>query len=521
MKPLPLSEYDEIPYRGAAFPKTHVDHLATLATIFGMTPGPIHRCRVLELGCGDGGNLIPMAASLPDSRFLGVDMAAIPIANARATVQQLKITNCDFEALDLMNFPRSSGSFDFIIAHGVYSWVPELVRERILSLCHDHLAPQGVAFISYNAYPGGYLRQLTRSMMLHHTRTVSGPAAKVKQGRALLRFAIEAQPEAGTYRSILEDQLNRIETLETGGVYHDDFGPENVPFYFHQFVADAGRHGLQFLCEADLFEMETGQLPESIAARFRALDRDLLAREQYLDMIKCRFFRQTLLCHADLTLDRSFSPSRAETLHASSTAAPSSSPPDLAPGVPEEFRIPNGAEVITTSATAKAALLHLSSIWPRMAGLAEINSAARARLAPAGLHQIPAESLPALLLMMCRIGLVNFRTQPPVLVERPGPRPAVSELARWQAKHGGAITSLLHDSVQLESAFMRKLVPLLDGTRDRAALLEALVRHFQAGELVPENAGMPVRSSGEALAQFEAALDPALAKLARAALLAA
>ena len=521
MKPPPLSEYDETPYRGAAFPKTHVDHLATLATIFGMTPGPIHRCRVLELGCGDGGNLIPMAVSLPESRFFGVDLAATPIATARATARQLKVTNCDFEALDLMNFPKNSGSFDFIIAHGVYSWVPELVRERILSICHEHLAPQGVAFISYNAYPGGYLRQLTRSMMLYHTRSANGPAAKVKQGRALLRFAIEAQPETGTYRSILEDQLKRIETLEIGGVYHDDFGPENVPFYFHQFVADARRHGLQFLCEADLFEMETGQLPESIAARFRALDRDILAREQYLDMIKCRFFRQTLLCHADLTLDRSFSPRRVETLHASSTAEPASSQPDLAPGVPEEFRITNGAEVTTTSASAKAALLHLSNIWPRMAGLAEIDAAARARLAQAGIQQIPAESLPALLLMMYRIGLVNFRIQPPALVERPGPRPAVSEFTRSQARSGGAITSLLHDSVQLESAFMRKLVPLLDGTRDRAALLEALLRHFQANELVPEKAGMPIHSSVEALAQFEAALDPALAKLARAALLVA
>lgn len=516
-----MNGYDETPYRGAAFPRTHVDHLATLATIFGMTPAGMNGCRVLELGCGDGGNLIPMAFSLPQSQFLGIDLAATAIATARATAQRLKIGNCNFEALDLTKFPKDGGSFDFIIAQGVYSWVPEAVRERILAICRDHLAPQGVAFISYNAYPGGYLRQMTRSMMLYHTRSTLEAEKKVKQGRTLLRFALEAQPETGTYRSILEDEVKRLEMLEIGGIYHDDFSPDNVPFYFHQFAADAGRHGLQFLCEADLFEMETGQLPEPTAAKLRALDRDILAREQYLDLIKGRFFRQTLVCHSSVVLDRSFNPSRVETLYASSAAAPTSPQPNLAPGVPEEFRIANGVEVTTTSATAKAALLYLSEIWPRMAGLVETDAAARERLAQSGIQQIPVESLPALLLRMNRIGLVNFRTQPPALVERPGPRPAVSELVRTQAKNGGAITSLLHGSVQLESAFMRKLVPLLDGTRDRSALLEALNRLFQSNELVPDKEGVPIRSADEASAHFAAALDPALAKLARAALLVA
>lgn len=208
-----------------------------------------------------------------------------------------------------------------------------------------------------------------------------------------------------------------------------------------------------------------------------------------------------------------------EAFHASSAAAPASPHPNLAPGVPEEFHVPNGAEVTFTSATAKAALLYLSAIWPRMASLVEIDAAARARLTQAGVHQVPGESLSALLLMMCRIGLVNFRSQPPVLVERPGPRPAVSDLVRSQASNGGAITSLLHDPVQLGSDFMRKLVPLLDGTRDRTALVEALTRHYQANELVPEKEGVPTQITGDASEHFHAALDPALAKLARAALL--
>ena len=82
--------YDELPYPGSAFAQTHPDRLATLATLFGMTPAPVERCRVLELGCGDGGNLIPMAFALPESRFTGVDLATTAIARGQQLIDQVR-----------------------------------------------------------------------------------------------------------------------------------------------------------------------------------------------------------------------------------------------------------------------------------------------------------------------------------------------------------------------------------------------------------------------------------------------
>src|SRR5512145_2790817 len=116
--------YDAVAYPGHPYPQTHPDHLATLARLHGMTPAPANRCRVLDLGCGDGANLIPMALTLPESRFLGVDLAQAPIRRGQELIAQLGLSNIRLEAMDLMDFSPEDGSFDYIIAHGLYSWVP-------------------------------------------------------------------------------------------------------------------------------------------------------------------------------------------------------------------------------------------------------------------------------------------------------------------------------------------------------------------------------------------------------------
>src|SRR6478752_1735919 len=75
--------YDEIPYPGGVFPSTHPEHLATIASLYGMNPVPVDRCRVLELGCGFGANLLPMAYHYPQAKFLGIDLSATSIARGQ------------------------------------------------------------------------------------------------------------------------------------------------------------------------------------------------------------------------------------------------------------------------------------------------------------------------------------------------------------------------------------------------------------------------------------------------------
>src|SRR2546426_12611051 len=119
-----------------------------------MNPAPVESCRVLEMGCGAGGNLIPMAFDLPESDSVGIDLAGSAIAQGRELIAALGLKNISPQRLDVMAFPSELGQIDYIIAHGLYSWVPEMIRDRILAICRAHLAAQGVAYISYNTYPG-------------------------------------------------------------------------------------------------------------------------------------------------------------------------------------------------------------------------------------------------------------------------------------------------------------------------------------------------------------------------------
>src|SRR5262249_14504487 len=149
-----LASYDEVPYDSLPFAESHPDTLATVATLLGMTPAPVTRCRVLELGCAGGGNLIPMAWALPESHFLGIDLSQRQIADGHQAVAAMDLANIELRHASIMDVDSSFGAFDYILAHGVYSWVPAEVQEKTLEICRRNLASQGVAYISFNSYPG-------------------------------------------------------------------------------------------------------------------------------------------------------------------------------------------------------------------------------------------------------------------------------------------------------------------------------------------------------------------------------
>src|SRR6202043_2707592 len=116
--------------------------------------------------------------------------------------------------------------------------------------CKSQLAPNGVAFISYNAYPGGHLHDTVLEMMRFHTRHVTDAREKMRQSRELLEFLVEAHPENDVYRAILQSELQSCLERRPEFFYHDELAEHNHRFYFHEFVKDAARHGLQFLSEA-------------------------------------------------------------------------------------------------------------------------------------------------------------------------------------------------------------------------------------------------------------------------------
>ena len=247
-QPVPTA-YDSVIYPGYAYDQTHPDHLATYARLCGLNPAPVESCRVLEVGCGDAANLLPMAETLPESTFHGFDLASSSIERGRAVARELGLTNVTLEHLDITEAPARMGEFDYVIAHGFYSWVPQAARDQLMAICRSSLAPQGIAFISYNAFPGGYIRRMVREMMLFHVDRAPDPETKTTQARALLGFLSSLTVGDNEYQLVLKKELERVLQYKAAHLYHDDLAPIFDCFYVHEFVAHAAAYDLQFLAD--------------------------------------------------------------------------------------------------------------------------------------------------------------------------------------------------------------------------------------------------------------------------------
>ncbi len=473
-----------------------------MAALFGMEAAPVERCRVLELGCGDGGNLIPMAFELPGSEFVGLDLAATPIEMGQESARQLGLTNIRLRAADILQVGPDLGQFDYIIAHGVYSWVPEAVRERLMQIASGHLAPHGVAYVSYNALPGCHMRLMLRDMMLYHLRDVSGAEARLEQAIKFLEFMMAA-PETKSTIGAMRNEAQGFLERNPAVLFHDELSDVYFPVQFSDFMAHAARCGLQYLAEAAIYDMEPSKLPPEAREQLAIYGRGRrIEREQYMDFLKCRKFRQTLLCRADVKIaDAPLAPP-IRGLYASSAATATSPQPDLTGAAIEEFTGPRKAAMKTAHPLAKSAVGLLAKRWPEALHFDEL----LARCSSLSGSAADPEELSEILLATHRAGLVELHTHAPACTSTPGERPATSALARWQARQGHAVTTARHTTIEADGELERRLLGLLDGTRARREL---------ASEIAPLLD--PPRAAADALQE----LENNLSKLARFGLLVA
>ncbi len=474
----PLTSYDSVAYPGYTHPQTHPGRLGIIGTLFGLEPAPVNYCRVLELACGNGANLIPMAWCAPQSEFVGIDLAGQPIARGQQMIQDLGMTNVRLVHGSVTDIPDDWGRFDYIIAHGLYSWVPAEVQKQILSVCRRLLAPQGIAFISYNALPGCHIRFMLREMMLFHVRGCDSPDQRVKQALTLARFLVEGQSTSDEYRLWMKAELERVIGYDEGHLYHDELAEVNEPLYFRQFVERAAAHGLQYLGEADYFEMTDYPFKGSVRQALEQLAPDRLLREQYMDFLKCRRFRQTLLCHHEVKLRTEPQVEKVDRFVVASAARCAAGKPDLRAGVSCVFEAPKGAKVETDLPLGKAALTVLETVWPLPLPFEELFLQATQALKQEGM---PAEDNPAarealrgFLLRLYGAGVLEFNLTMPAVARSAGERPVVHPIARWQAQRGDVVTSLFHIAVKVEDEIGRNLLCWLDGTVDRNTLVERL-----------------------------------------------
>ncbi len=498
-----INPYDAVAYPGHAFSQTHPSRLATIAHFHGMDPALPRAMRVLELGCGRGGNLIPMAAQYPGSRFLGIDLSGDSIRQASANAEELGLGNLAFEQRDILAVGAEIGTFDYIIVHGVYSWVPDVVRERIIALFGELLAPQGVAYVSYNALPGCRLRDLARDVMLFAVRDIDDPRERVRVARAALKETAEASDPDSFHGAALRQRLKQIEELPDNVLYHDDLNPGARAFALHEVLSSAERHGLQFLAEASFPNMYGAAKGQAQQVVDRIPLQEMARREQTLDLLIGRAFRETLLCRAEIPLKRGIRPGSLKPYHLAAHVRPA--PPkeeDTKPGV-ARFSFDEGVQLVVDLPACKAALRILSEAWPANIAWDDLVERACAlaanELGPDRAHEMA--RLDEALIAIFKAGLIDIRLEAPPLTTAISEKPVASEIARWQAATSAEVTDLRHRMVLLDGVVVRKFVSLLDGSRDQRMLLDEMNAFLdetrRSGINVP---GLPERAIAEEVA---------------------
>ncbi len=515
------NSYDELPYGSTAIPEMHPNRMAVVGRLFGLDPAPVRTCRVLDIGCAEGGNAIPVAVSLPEARVVGIDLSERQVAIGNERISALGLGNVELVRADLSELKGELGTFDYVCAHGVYSWVAPDVQETLLGACRSLLSPGGVAYVSYNTQPGWSPRLVLRELALLGARRQSGAARKVAAARRLVAVlaAPPAQRGADDYRTLLAREWSRVGDKPDEYVFHEFLAEENRPCWFHELVARAAAAGLTYVADARFGATAVAAaLPELVSA-LEGIARDRVEREQYVDLLGFRTFRQSLFCRSERRPTAEPDPSVLDGLHVVSLVPPPVAPVDLRAKGSVGLAGADGTNLETDDPVLKACLAQLWERYPEAVPFAGL--ALSLAVPGAGGGEDGLRVLRQALLKGWAGRFVDLLEHVPAYVPRPGERPAASPLARLQASRGGgSATSLLHRDLRLDD--LESLVlSLLDGTRDVAALSRETAEAVSATGLLRDADGNAVRDEERVRAFVGRAVGPILDDLARAAFLTA
>lgn len=490
--------YDDLPYGSLAVRESHPSHLAAVARLFGVQAPAPETARVLELGCAEGGNLLPMAVAAPAATFLGIDLSTRQIATGESRRAALGLSNISLRVADVAELDPGAGSFDYVVAHGLWSWVPEPVAEAVLALAGRALAPGGVAFVSYNTYPGWHLRGLVRDLLVRGTAGAGSTSERIARARDLLAFVTaNARDRSRAYAEALRDASSQFSRYDDGRIFHEWLEGDNRPIWFRDFAARAARHGLEPLADARLAVMPMGRVKPDVDDLLSSHASGRLEKEELLDVLRNRAFRQTLLVRAPSPGREEPDPSALDDLHFTTELEPVDG---AAAGT--AFRGPSGS-LSTDDPALVSALRALHAAVPRALPLAALASGA------------PGE-LRTTLLRCVAAGLVEARAGDVPCAATAGEAPVASPLARLDAASRPIVASLAHRNVELDPA-ARLLLRELDG-RPRGEVVGSVAASLvREGLLTTPDGRAP--ADEDARATVASRLGDALGFLARRALL--
>ena len=304
--------YKELGYKSYPFPFTTPAYLEAYGTLVGLNTPPAKTARVLELGATYGGNIISQAVHNPEATFVGIELSQDQVEKGNKIISDAKLDNVSLIQGDIMNFDETIGTFDYIIAHGFYSWISDEMKDKLLDIISHHLADNGIAYVSYNTYPGWHTMEEVRQLMLfanrghdeltHKEKVLRGKTVGSLVGSQILNYDNLKERNSkflGALRSVMQK--------DDYYVGHDHLEPHNDPCYFYQFNDHLKAHNLAYVCDADLTLSMVRTYDESIADKLEKLAPNNQAdQEQYLDFILDTTFRKSIICKADAAKNISY-----------------------------------------------------------------------------------------------------------------------------------------------------------------------------------------------------------------------
>jgi methyltransferase-like protein/2-polyprenyl-3-methyl-5-hydroxy-6-metoxy-1,4-benzoquinol methylase len=486
--------------------------------LFGLEAPKLETARVLELGCSEGGNIIRFALDYPKSYCLGVDLSKVQIDMGCAKLKKLKAQNIELKHLSITDLDESYGKFDYIICHGVFSWVPDEVKEAILEVSNKLLSKNGVSFISYNTLPGWNMINTVREAMLYHSANFQDVNHKIQQSRAALAFLNESlEGQSSPHAKFMKECANEISDKENNYLRHEYLAEENKAFYFHEFVDMANKHSLQYLGDTDIHRMFVGNLPKNAAEKLGAIN-DIVKTEQYIDFIRNTRFRCTILCHQDVTLSRNITMDTIKKLYLSCYVTPEKdlSEVNINDNTNVTMLLNNNKEtkIIITGTAMKAILYTFAANVGNVMSVDEIVEAATK------IYDNKEQILSELASSMGRLifsGYVKVFSDKPKSIYKITDKPKVSQLIVAQAssfKDGDKpwITNQINQMLGIES-YQRFIMPLLDGKNTTEQIKELIFEKLKSGEIIASKENKGISDDTQLKAIANEAVDATLMQL--------
>ena len=453
------SSYDATPYTSVAFALTNPAHLHALAHMMSLPTAPLASARVLELGCASGGNLLPLAYRNPGASFVGIDLSPRQIADGQRTALELGVSNLQLVAGSIANIDDSWGKFDYIIAHGVYSWLPPDVQAAVLRVCVNNLSANGVAYVSYNTYPGWKSREMVREAMLFRAQHRGGDVAdRLDLGLGMVDFLAAHAASPWVKQSHAELQTT-FKTANRSYITHEFLELYNAPCYFHEFMARAAVAGLNYMCDAQVANIYANNIPPAVRQDLiNECGGSQVVLEQYMDFLNNRSFRQTLLVGAHRKPNYNTPADAWQSLHYACRLPQSVAANDAA----KSYTTPTGATLTPASDWEHTVIAALSQAYPATLSFNELKGAAR---------QDDAAVAAFCATLVQQLGILPSST-PIVLAAMPSNAPpqaeayalACARLGDVQGFRAGHLTTVHHTPIELDAAYLA-LLAQLDGTR--------------------------------------------------------